>query len=209
MIELDFSLKGLSMLPFAATPQLALDLGIAADKPVHSLMLHCHLRVDVSERDYDAATLERLQDAFGLPDCWGHMLTTLQWTQLHRVVPAFEGSTRVEVLLPCSYDFGLAITKYFDALDQGDIPMTMVFSGTVFHGPGREVAPVPLGKQLKFELPLYLWQETVHHYYPNSVWLCLNKEVFDQSHTFKRLSGAPTWDQAMTRLLGLEEEVPS
>jgi hypothetical protein len=137
------------------------------------------------------------------------MLHTLQWMQLHRVVPAFDGSTRVELLVPCSYDFGLAITKYFDALEEGDIPMTLTFTGIVLHGPGHDVSPVPPGKEMKFELPLHLWQETVHHYYPNSVWLCLRKDVFDQFHTFKRLSGAPSWDQALTRLLGLEEEVPS
>jgi hypothetical protein len=209
MIDLGFNVRGLSMLPFAATPQLVLELEIRADRPVHSIMLQGQLRVDVAERDYNDATLERLQDAFGLPDCWGRMMTSLQWTRLHRVVPAFENSTRVEMLLPCSYDFGLAITKYFDALDEGDIPMTMALSGTVLHGPGREVSPVPLDKEVKFELPLHLWQETVHHYYPNCVWICLNKEVFDQFHTFKRLSGSPSWDQALTRLLGLEEEVPS
>jgi hypothetical protein len=208
MLDLDFSLIGLSMLPFAATPQILLDLRIGTNQPVHSMMLHCQLRVDVSERNYDSATLERLRDAFGLPDCWGHMLHTLQWTQLHQVVPAFEGSTRAELLLPCTYDFGLAITKYFDALDEGDIPMTMTCSGTVLYGAGQ-VSPIPLGKEVKFDLPLYLWQETVHHYYPNSVWICLDKRVFDQFHTFKRLSGSPTWDQALTRLLGLEEEVPS
>jgi hypothetical protein len=208
MLDLEFSVKGLSMLPFAATPQLVIDLKITADQRVHSMMLHGQLRVDVSERDYDDATLERLQDAFGLPDCWGHMLHTLQWTQLHCVVPSFEGSTRVELMLPCTYDFGLAITKYFDALEDGDIPMTMTCTGTVLHGVGK-VSPIPSGKEVKFELPLYLWQETVHHYYPNSVWLCLGKDVFDQFQTFKRLSGSPTWDQALTRLMGLEEEVPS
>lgn len=207
MIDLNFSVRGLTMLPFAATPQLVLDLEVQANRPVHSIMLHGQLRVDASERDYDSSTLERLQDAFSLPESWGHSLKALQWTQLHRVVPAFSGSTLVEMLVPCAYDFGLAITKYFDALEEGDIPMTLAFSGTVLHGPGSTVSPVPSGKEVKFDLPLGLWQETVHHYYPNSVWLCLNKDVFDQFQTFKRLSGSPTWDQALTRLLGLEEEV--
>ena len=52
--------------------------------------------------------------------------------------------------LPCSFDFGLAATKYFDALEGGDIPLCFLFSGTIFYESpeaGLQVAQVPWEKE--------------------------------------------------------------
>ena len=48
-------------------------------------------------------------------------------------VPSFAGGTTVNLELPCSFDFNLAATKYFHALEAGEIPITVMFSGTVFY----------------------------------------------------------------------------
>ncbi len=38
-------------------------------------------------------------------------------------------------------------------------------------------------------------------YYPNTAWLCLRKDVFDELHAFKMRRGLPTWEQALECLL--------
>ena len=38
--------------------------------------------------------------------------------------------------MSCSYDFNLAATKYFAALEGGDLPLCFLFSGTIFHEAG-------------------------------------------------------------------------
>jgi hypothetical protein len=42
------------------------------------------------------------------------------------------------------------------------------------------------------------------HYYPNSAWLCLRKDVFDRLYEYKRQRGLPTWEQALESLLPSE-----
>ena len=40
-------------------------------------------------------------------------------------------------------------------------------------------------------------------YYPNSAWLCLRRDVFEDLHRFKVERGIPTWEQAFEIMLGL------
>ena len=42
-------------------------------------------------------------------------------------------STVVDLPVPCSSDFNLAATKYFAALEEGEIPLCFLFSGTIFY----------------------------------------------------------------------------
>ena len=103
-------------------------------------------------------------------------------------VPAFTGSTVVELPIPCSYDFTLAATKYFDALDDGEVPLSLLFSGTVFYSTSDgslQVEQVPWEKEATFRLPIGVWRNMMNHYYPNSAWLCLRKDVFDRLASFK------------------------
>ncbi len=48
------------------------------------------------------------------------------------MVPSFTGSVEVDVPVPCTYDLEIAATSYFHALQQGDIPFVLLFSGTIF-----------------------------------------------------------------------------
>ena len=63
------------------------------------------------------------------------------------------GSTTVELAVPCSFDFNVAATKYFAAMEEGEIPLCFLFSGTVFYQAedGRlQVAPISLDKAGRF-----------------------------------------------------------
>ena len=48
-------------------------------------------------------------------------------------VPAFTGSTTATLTIPCTLDLDVAATKYFHGLDDGDIPLLFLFSGSVFY----------------------------------------------------------------------------
>ena len=39
-------------------------------------------------------------------------------------------------------------------------------------------------------------------YYPNSAWLSLRKDVFDQLGRYRSRHGLATWEQAVEKLLG-------
>jgi hypothetical protein len=42
-------------------------------------------------------------------------------------------------------------------------------------------------------------------YYPNSAWLRLRRDTFEQLAAYKRRNGIPTWEQAIERILTVAE----
>ncbi len=111
--------------------------------------------------------------------------------------------------MPCSYDFNLAATKYFAALDDGDIPLCFLFSGTIFYEAAEgclQVGQISWEKEADFRLPAATWRQLMDQHYPNSAWLCLRKDVFDRLARYQSLQGLPTWEQALERLLAAAEE---
>jgi hypothetical protein len=48
----------------------------------------------------------------------------------------------------------------------------------------------------------------IDHYYPNTAWLTLRRDLFDRLLEYKVRNGIAEWDQALERLLaGTEERV--
>ena len=69
------------------------------------------------------------------------------------------------------------------------------------------MAPISWDKETKFRLPLKVWKDMMDAYYPNSAWLCLRRDVFEELHRFKVERGIPTWEQAFESMLAsLKEE---
>jgi hypothetical protein len=205
--NLSFQVEGAEAVAFAASPTLALKLRITnadAAEQIHSILLRCQVQIVVTRRRYKGQEQDRLFDLFGRSEEWGRTLRSLLWAQPNLSIPGFSGSTVVDLPLPCSYDFNLAATKYFDALAEGDIPLCLLFSGTVFYA-GRsqtlQVAQVPWEKEANFRLPLQAWREVVDLYYPNAAWLELRKDVFDRLREYKSQNGLTTWEQTMESLL--------
>ena len=46
-----------------------------------------------------------------------------------------------------------------------------------------------------------LWQEMIQRYYPNSAWIRLRKDVFDQLYQYKATHAFPTWEEVVDHLL--------
>jgi hypothetical protein len=119
------------------------------------------------------------------------------------IVPGFTGSANVELQVPCTFDFNVAAMKYFQGLEEGEIPLCFQFSGTVFYqgGGSLQVAPVSWDKEAKFRLPVDAWKQMMDLYYPNCAWLCLGRDVFERLHEYKLRNGIPTWEQMLEGLL--------
>ena len=139
MPDLDFAVEGAEVVTFAVAPTLALKLRItdSGEEPVHAVMLDCQVRIEAPRRRYVPAERERLGDLFGDPSRWSQTLRSLLWTHASVNVPPFAGSVLVDLRLPCTYDFNVQVTKYFDSLEDGEVPLTLLFSGSIFFaGPG-------------------------------------------------------------------------
>jgi hypothetical protein len=212
MPDLSFQVEGAEPERVAAAPLLLFKLRVtdaaSAPTPVHAVVLRCQVRIEPARRRYSAVEQERLLDLFGTPERWGQTLRPMLWTHVSVALPPFVGGCVADLPVPCSYDFSLAATKYFTALDGGDVPLCFLFSGTIFYeGPGGalQVAQVAWDKEANFRLPAATWQALMDLYYPNSAWLCLRKDLFDRLARYRDCKGLATWEQALERLLTAAE----
>jgi len=211
MPELSFQVEGAEVVPFAASPLLSFKLRIAnadASEQIHTVALRCQIQIETTRRLYTAEEKERLRDLFGEPERWGQTLRPMLWTHATAIVKPFEGSVLVDLNVPCTFDFNVAATKYFAGLETGEVPLTLLFSGTVFYEGGErglQVAQIPWDSEAHFRLPVRVWEEMMEHYYPNSAWLRIRRDVFDHLNAYKMRNGIPTWEQVIENLMRNDE----
>jgi hypothetical protein len=210
--DLSFQVYEAEVQTFAAAPLLDFKLGITdagADELIHAIALRCQIQIEALRRHYSSQEQEKLLDLFGEPERWNQTLRTMLWTHTSAVVTPFTGNTVIDLPVPCTFDFNVAATKYFAGLEDGEVPLCLQFSGTVFYrseNGALQVAQIPWSKETKYRLPVKIWREMMDLYYPNSAWLCLRRDIFDRLSQYKMRRGLPTWEQALESLLSGEEE---
>jgi Family of unknown function (DUF6084) len=207
MADLHFEVTGVAPVEFAAAPMLGFQLAVsnrAGPDPIQGVTLRVQIQFEVARRNYSASEKSNLLDLFGEPGRWGQTLRPLLWTHVQTSVPPFSGRTLIELQVPCTFDFNVAATKYFYGLETGEIPLTLLFSGTVFEADPLgvvRVSPIPWDKETRFRLPLAAWRDMMDAYYPNTAWLCLRRDAFEHLMDYKTRHGIPTWEIALERLL--------
>jgi hypothetical protein len=212
MPDLDFQVFGAEALPFAASPTLLFKLHLrdaAVGAPIHSIMLRAQVRIEPARRHYDAAAERRLLELFGEPGRWGETLRSLLWTHATAMVPGFCGSSIAELPVACTYDFNVAAAKYFDALQDGEVPLLFLFSGTIFYTGTQgalQAVQIPWEKEAHYRLPVRVWREMMDRYFPNCAWLRVRKDVFDQLYAYRARHALATWEAALERLLQQSKE---
>jgi hypothetical protein len=205
--DLSFEVEKAEATQFAAVPTLGFKLRVTnGDKQelIHTVALRCQIMIEPARRRYAAGEQKRLHDLFGEPERWSQTLRSMLWTHASAVVSAFNESASVDLQVPCSFDFNVAATKYFAGLEDGEVPLSFLFSGTIFYAGesgALQVAQIPWEKEGRFRLPISVWKEMMDIYYPNSAWLCLRRDVFVRLYQYKVDRGLPTWEQALEALL--------
>jgi hypothetical protein len=212
MPDLSFAVESAESVPFAAAPTLSLKLKVINPQPdeiIHTVALRAQIQIEATRRRYSDAEKAKLLDLFGEPDRWSRTLRSMLWTHASVVIPGFAGSTIADLQIPCTFDFNVAATKYFHGVSDGDIPLDLLFSGTVFYAlpdGTLQVAPIPWNKEARFRLPVQIWRKMMDEYYPNSAWLAVHRDVFERLYEFKVRNGIPSWEEALDRLLSTVEE---
>lgn len=197
---------------YAAAPAIRLRLAVreTTGVTVHTAALRCQVRIEPHRRDYTEGESGLLDYLFGRPSRWGETLQSMQLATIATVLPGFTGAAEFDVVLPCSYDLEVAVGKYLHALATGEIPLLLLFSGTVFTkgGNGVQVQPVPWHCETAYRLPVRIWREVMDHFFPDSGWLRLRRETLDALLRYKAGQAIPTWDEALTRLVAEAEGAP-
>jgi hypothetical protein len=216
MPDLSFEIIGAEVVTYSVLPLLNFKMRIVnanEEEQIQNINLKCQIMLTVTQRRYNAEEKAKLKELFGEPERWSKTLRTFLWTHVITVVPRFTGSTVVELPVPCIYDFEVVSSKYFDALEEGEIPLNFLFSGTIFYkgeDDNLQIGQISWSKEANYRLPVALWKEAIETHFPNSAWIRLHKDVFDQLYQYRIAQGLITWEDVLTRLLrASSEEVQS
>jgi hypothetical protein len=119
------------------------------------------------------------------------------------MVSSFTAVTEVELPVPVTYDLEVASGRYLSGLDDGTVPLLMLFSGTVFIATeqGYSVELVPWSAEASYRMPVTVWKDLVDAHFPNSAWLRCSRETLDALSVYKAKNALPTWDATLNALL--------
>jgi Family of unknown function (DUF6084) len=208
--ELTFGCTAASAERYAATPALTFGLTIteSSGARVHAIALRCQIRIEPHRRRYSEDEARRLHDLFGDRSRWADTVKPIQLATVTTMVPSFTGLIEVDLQVPCTYDLEVASARYLRGLDDGTVPLLMLFSGTVFIADGDKysVELVPWSSEASYRMPVSVWQDVVDEHFPGSAWLRCTRDTLDALSDFKARHALPTWDATLKALLARAEE---
>jgi len=204
--QLAFAVEGAAVQELAAVPTLRLSVRIerTGGGPVRAIALQAQVRIAAPRRGYDAPTQARLKELFGTPDQWGRSLRSLLWTHATVMVGPFDDATTIALPVPCTYDFDVTAAKYLHALRGGDIPLDLLFSGTVFSRASDghlQVTQIASDCEASFGLPVRVWSEAMERSFGDRIWLRLSQDAFDRLYAYRARHVLGTWEQTVDALL--------
>jgi hypothetical protein len=203
--DLSFAVLEIRPEPYAAAPQLTarLQLTEGTGAEVHAVALRCQVRILPQRRGYASEEEAGLLDLFGERGRWPTTLKSFLWMQCSTMVQGFAGSTEADLPLPCTFDFDVAAAKYLNALHGGEIPLELLFSGTVFTKgqTGFTVEQVPWDREASYQLPVAVWRTLMDQYFPNAGWIRLDRGILAALGRYKSSRGLTSWEAAVEGLL--------
>ncbi|MBV9313344.1 MAG: hypothetical protein JO100_06250 [Pseudonocardia sp.] len=205
MPELSFSCTGARPEPYAASPSLELMLRIdeATGVRIHTIGLRCQIRIEPHRRRYSGNEATRLIEVFGDTSRWGETLKPMQLAMTSVMVPCFTDHIEVPLSVPLTADIEIATAKYFHGLDDGIIPLLLLFSGTAFYQgeAGLQVQLVPWHLEVSHGLPVSTWRALMDEHFPNQTWLRLRPESLAALQRYRTERGLMNWDDTFEELL--------
>src|SRR6202453_3426275 len=181
MADLIFGCTGVTAERYAVTPTLTFKLPVTERSGVriHAIALRAQIRIEPQGRRYSAIEAQRLHDLFGDPSRWADTVKPIQLATVTTMVSSFTAVTEIELPVPCTYDLEVASGRYFAGLDDGTVPLLVLFSGTVFIATeqGYSVELVPWSAEASYRMPVTVWKELVDAHFPNSAWLACSLQT--------------------------------
>jgi hypothetical protein len=206
MTDLTFDIRGAAPDRMALSPTLVFDLRVTTTSKavIHGLSMTCQIQIEPNRREHGPYEVLRLTELFGEKPRWGKTLRPFVWGRSTVMVGPFEGATGASLPVSCSYDLELAPAKYFHALENGDIPLLFLFSGTLFSEDDRgalSVERIAWDCDARYRLPVADWKALMDGHWPDAGWLRLDRQTLDALLRFKASRSLPDWNGTMKALL--------
>jgi len=154
--DLRFQVESAEVTP---APAMSLRLAIVnarAGERIQSIALTVQVQIEPARRRYSDREAQALGDLFGERVRWSSTVRPLFWTTVNAVTPGFTGSTRFDLQVPFALDPNIGASKYLRALEGGEVPLTLLFSGRVIYGMGGSIqmAPIPWSLETSCGIPV-------------------------------------------------------
>jgi hypothetical protein len=203
--ELAFSVLDVVTEPYGAAPTLLFRIRLteSTGATVHAAVLRAQIQIEPQRRGYGDGERDGLTDLFGTPDRWRSTVRPFLWTHATTTVRGFTGDIEFDLPVPCTYDFEVAAAKYLHALRDGEVPLLVLFSGTVFTrgSTGFGVEQVPWHLEAAYRMPVRVWRELMDAYFPGGGWIRLDRDTLDALARYRSERGLTSWEQALGELL--------
>ena len=206
----EFEVIGAAPVPHTASPTLCFRLRgrDTSGLEIFTIALSVQVQLEPAMRTHDPETRARLVDLFGDPERWSTSTKSLVWGRLGALVPSFREGIEFDLPAPLTYDLDLGVAKYLHALDQGEVPLTFHFSGTVVYRDAADrvqIVQVPWA-QSTFRMPVAAWRATIDQHYPGRGWVGVRQDTLARLQRYKTAQGLLTLDDGLAVLLDAAED---
>lgn len=203
--ELEFWVLDAQPVPHAAAPVLAFRLRARdrSEREIYTAALSVQIQIEAAQRPHDEVTRERLFELFGEPERWGDTARGVLWTREEVLLPSFTGSVTHDLHVPLSSDAELASFKYFNALPDGEVPLSFHFSGTVFYAGEQDrmqLTQVSWSAEAQFRLPIETWRRTIEEHHPPGGYVHLSDETLEALRQLREERGFMSLDAVLADL---------
>lgn len=211
--RLSFAIEDAQPVRYAVSPAIALTLRVtAADGPVEAATLQCQVQIDVARRVHRVGEQTALLDLFGHSSDWARTVHPLHWARVGLSVGRVAKTTTAELLLPCTYDVTLAVTKYVSGLEGGSIPLLLLFSGAVFYtadGHDLQVVQLPWSCETRADLGVEQWRAAIGQLHGEGAWIHVPSPLVDRLRRHQAARGLTGWPEVIEDLLDRQSMVES
>jgi hypothetical protein len=195
----EFAVSAVEADPHASTPLLrfVVDVTDPSEREIYTIALAAQVQIDADRRTYDPATRERLHDLFGEPKQIPQTAGPIQIGRVETLVPSFRGTGSFALAVPLSGDVELAMTRYFASLEDGTVPLTFLFSGSIFYcgeADRLQVTLVPWSCEARYRLRLATYRDLIERRYASSGFVRVQAGTLAALRKRRTERGFPTFD---------------
>lgn len=194
--------------PYAVSPHLLFKLRITetTGEVVHALALRAAIMVHPARRQYSDHEIAGVQELFGPTERWAQTLKPFLWAHASTMVQGFTGHRDIELPVACTYDFEVAAAKYLQALDGGDLPVELLFTGTVITRgtTGFAVEQLSWNLEAAHRMPVAVWRALMDQWFPGQGWVRLDRDSLDALARYRASRGFTSWEETLTALLATQ-----
>jgi hypothetical protein len=205
MSELTFEVVGVTPERYCAAPTITFRVRIyeTSGDSVYALALRTQIMIEPQRRRYTPEEEQRLTAQFGERERWGQTLKPFFWATVGTMVTAFDESIEIDIQVPLTYDWELASTKFLHGVETGEVPVNLLFNGTVVSkgDSGFVIEPVPWNKEARFGVPAGIWRATMDIYFPGTAWLRTARDTMDKLERFRTIRGLTSWERTFDVLI--------